>query len=124
MTTSTPAPPRLRLGSQDLIRLAGYAYAHGWELESFRLADSALDELDAAAQRDRSADMIRILHTWGAAELDAAMVTDFDGIYVTGVRLTGPGGQAVISRGGSIEGPSAPGAARLLTAARDALRLA
>lgn len=116
---------RLQLGSQDLIRVAGYAMDHGFEVAGFLLADAFLTPLDAAEQHDVSNAMVDILKKYGTAELDDAMENDFDGMYVTGVKLISrlQGLRIEVRRRGYVETSVVEEAEKLLESAWRELRL-
>lgn len=116
---------RLQLGSQDLIRFAGYAADHGFIISGFTLADAFLTPLDLDEQGAVSVEMIAILLAYGAQELDAAMEDDFDGLYVTGVELisSSKGLRIDVRRRGYVDTSVVEEAERLLDSAWRELRL-
>jgi hypothetical protein len=77
----------LHLGSQDLIRFAGYASAHGFVVSGFDVADAFMTALDEGERVEVSDAMVELLDSFGFEELISAMRDDFDGLYVIGVRL-------------------------------------
>lgn len=115
----------LRLGSQDLIRLAGYAADHNFVVKGFAVADAFLSPLDLDEQSSASAAMIEILSRYGDGELNAAMDDDFDGLYVTGVELISPskGLRISVRRQGYVETTIIEDAERLLNSAWRELHL-
>ena len=115
----------LHLGSQDLIRFAGYAVGRGFVVASFMLADAYLMPLDEDEQLEISAEMIDILGTYGMNEFDAAMQDDFDGLYVVGVNLieSTSGMRISVRRRGFVETSIIQEAERLLKDAWRELRL-
>lgn len=115
----------LHLGSQDLIRFAGYATQHGFRVVHFDVADSQLTPLDADDQREVSDAMVAILREYGDEELDAAMRDDFDGLYVVGVELLSlaNGLRIDVRRSGYVDTSVVEEAERLLDSAWRELRL-
>lgn len=115
----------LQLGSQDLIRIAGYAAEHGFKVTGFIVADAFLTPLAADEQREVSDSMLQILGTYGTRELNAAMDDDFNGLYVTGVELISRRGglRIVVRRRGYVETSVVEEAEQLLNSAWRELRL-
>lgn len=95
----------LHLGSQDLIRLAGYASERNFVVSSFMLADAYLFPLGDAEETELSGRMVDILKMYGAEELEAALREEFDGLYVVGVNLiaSSSGMRVSIRRQGYVE---------------------
>jgi hypothetical protein len=83
----TPKGSELHLGSQDLVRLANFASAHGFVVASFMLADAYLVPLSEDEQAQISGEMIERLKSFGGDELETAMQEDYEGLYVVGVNL-------------------------------------
>lgn len=115
----------LQLGSQDLIRVAGYAADHGFVVSGFFVADAFLTPLGQEEEREVSASMLEILKTYGPQELDAAMDDDFEGMYVTGVELVSRsrGLRIAVRRRGYVETSVVGEAEQLLNSAWRELRL-
>jgi len=114
-----PSSQRLHFGSQDLIRLAGFAQDHGFKVSRFSLADHYLTPLEPDEETQVSRAMVEILRSFDARELRGAMLEDFDGIYVTGVELISveSGHRLTIRRSGFIETSAVFEAEKLLTSA-------
>lgn len=123
--TRTPKGSELHLGSQDLIRLAGYAMSHEFVASAFMLADASLVPLSREQQAEVSAEIIELLQIHGAAEVDAAMQDDYSGIFVIGVDLIAiaSGMRISIRRRGYVETSIAEEAEGLLKSAWRELRL-
>lgn len=83
--------PSLHLGSQDLIRVAGFAIDHGFRVARFRIADAYLTPLDDDEQREISAELVTILDDFDEDELESALSDDYDGLYIIGVELVSRG---------------------------------
>jgi hypothetical protein len=84
---SEGAVESLHLGSQDLIRLAGFARSHGFNVARFLIADGSLTPLDRDEEQEMSDELVAILSEYDADELDAALTEDYDGFYIIGVEL-------------------------------------
>lgn len=123
--TRTEDGRELHLGSQDLIRFAGYAAGQGFVIAGFAIADPDLTPLNTEEQRELSATMVEILMAHGHNELDAAMRDEFDGLYIIGVELiSGDSGLRMdVRRRGFIYTSVVEEAERLLNAAWQTLRL-
>ncbi|MGK3708689.1 hypothetical protein [Arthrobacter sp. IK3] len=115
---------RFSLGSQDLIRFAAYAASNGWPAVSFELGDPALDPIPQEQQDLISSEMLRILGTFGEAELHAAMQDEFDDFYVLAVNTADDqtGHRVKLMRRGVLA-TSVPAAQALISAAWRHLRL-
>lgn len=83
----TPAGTELHLGSQDLIRLAGYAAANGFSVSLFMISDAYLVPLSPDEQSEISDNLVEALRAHGSDEVEAAMQDEYDGLYVVGVEL-------------------------------------
>lgn len=120
-----PSAGELHLGSQDLIRFAGYAATQGFTVSSFMIADAHLSPLNGPAHAEASAQMVEILKTWGGDELEAAMGDDFDGLYVVGVNVVARSTGLPISvrRRGYVVTPIVRVAEKLLSSAWQELKL-
>lgn len=115
----------LHLGSQDLIRFAGYASERGFHVASFMIADAYLVALSEEEESEISAEMVEILREYGDRELEAAMRDDFEGLYVVGVNLVlkASGRRLSVRRRGYVETSTVPDAEQLLQAAWQELQL-
>ncbi|MDM7890685.1 hypothetical protein [Curtobacterium caseinilyticum] len=107
------------LGSQDLIRLAGFAQENGFQVSQFFVADPYLSPLDSEEERFISERMIQLLNTYGARELRSAMEDEFDGFYVVGVALISKrsGMRITVRRRGFVDTSIVEEAESLLTSA-------
>lgn len=77
----------LRLGSQDLLRLAFYASEKGFKVASFLLADTNLDSLPNDEGSRVSDELINILMTYGVEEAELALEGEFEGLFIIGINL-------------------------------------
>lgn len=129
IATADAAHPRsaseLHLGSQDLIRFAGYAATQGFAVSSFMIADAHLSPIGGAAHAEASARMVEILRAWDGDELEAAMGDDFDNLYVVGVNVVSRSTGLPISvrRRGYVVTPIVGEAEKLLASAWQELKL-
>lgn len=123
--TRTPAGTELHLGSQDLIRLASYALAHGFQVSSFMVADAYLVPLMSDEEAFVSEEMIVTLSAHGCEELEAAMRDEYDGLYIVGVNLvaSSSGMQISVRRRGYVYTSVVQEAEELLEAAWRELHL-
>ncbi len=87
LPVKTPAGTELHLGSSDLIRLASYAFVHGFEVSSFKMADAYLVPLKADKQREVSNHLLKVFNAHGSDEVEAALQDEYDGLYVVSVEL-------------------------------------
>jgi hypothetical protein len=90
-SSEDPTGTSLHLGSQDLIRVAGFARDNGFRVARFLIADSYLTPLDEDEQREISAQLVTILEQYDADELESALSDDYDGLYIVGVELVSQG---------------------------------
>lgn len=122
---SVPSARTLSLGSQDLVRFAGYALDRGFSVVSFLLADPALEPLEGEARDGSSAEMVSILAEHGVDELEAAMRSEFDHLYVVGVNVEEPstGLQVSLMRRGIVVTSSIQDAEELIASAWREIRL-
>ncbi|MEG8035386.1 hypothetical protein QP157_08655 [Sphingomonas sp. LR61] len=116
---ANPESKSFHFGSQDLIRLAGFAQENGFKVSRFSLADSYLTPLEADEERRVSRSMVEILGHFDARELRGAMLDEFDGLYVIGVELISKesGHRLTVRRSGFIDTSAVVEAERLLTSA-------
>ena len=77
----------LHLGSQDLIRVAGFAQENGFSVVRFFLADSYLFPLDSEDEDVISSELVSILTDFGAREIQSAMHDEHAGLFVIGIEL-------------------------------------
>ncbi|WIE76032.1 hypothetical protein [Curtobacterium sp. MCSS17_007] len=115
----------LRLGSQDLIRLAEFAMNNGFMVVRFEISDAYLTALDEQESSLISSDLKTILGDFGGRELIAAMHDEFDGLYIVGVELKSieTHRRATIRRDGYLDSSTPEEAENLLTTAWEALEL-
>jgi hypothetical protein len=120
--------PPLHLGSQDLVRLAGFARSNGFQVARFFIADAYLSPLEEAEQLELSADLVKILDDFDEEELEAALADEYDGLYVIGLELIsyGSGLRLGVLRSGYVSTSAAEEreAERLMSDAWRELRLA
>lgn len=121
----TPAGTELHLGSQDLIRLAGYAADHGFSLAAFMISDAYLVPLSPDEQTEISDELVDAMLAHGSDEVEAAMQNEYDGLYVVGIDLiaTSSGMRISIRRRGYVVTSVVQEAENLLRAAWQELRL-
>lgn len=117
---------RLHLGSQDLIRVAGFAVADGFRLVRFYIADRYLQPLDAHEEEEISDELVRIFEQYDAREVRSALHDDFEGLYVVGIELLSvtSGFRIHLRREGFIDTSVPEEATSLLSRAWRKLRLA
>ncbi|UYQ78074.1 hypothetical protein OF385_02575 [Glutamicibacter sp. JL.03c] len=117
---------RLGLGSQDLIRFAGYAKKHGFRITSFSVSDARLNPLPQDDAESTSDSMLQVFNELGVRGLNAAMEFEFDGLYIVGVELRSPKNGLTIDlrRHGYIDTSIPKDAENLIGSAWRELRLA
>lgn len=115
----------LGLGTQDLIRLAGYAQDQGFKVAGFDISDWHLTPLGREEVQTVSDSMVSIISQYGARELNAAIRDDFAGMRIVGVKLIdGKSGRRMeIRRKGFIETSQVDMAEKLMTSAWKELML-
>ncbi|WIB15918.1 hypothetical protein DEJ34_01960 [Curtobacterium sp. MCPF17_050] len=115
----------LHLGTQDIIRLGGFALKNGYKILQFRIADPYLSPLEPQEERVISEQMIELLHRYDTRELIGAMQEEFDGLYIVGVELQSANSQRRMSirRGGYIDTAATWEAEAFLQSAWQDLRL-
>lgn len=113
------------LGSQDLIRLAGFAAESGLIVTGFSVDDAYLNPLEQGENYEISDAMKLILDRYGVESLLSAMREDFRDLYVTSVKLIHPetGLRMDIRRRGVIDSSQNDEAQGLLTSAWKELKL-
>lgn len=104
----------LRLGSQGLIRLAGYINDNGRTVTRFELVDNLFDPAPHIPT------MIQIITTYGSSELEGAMWDEYAGLYIVAAHFRGG---LSISRWGIIETDSPVPLTHLIRRAHMALHL-
>jgi hypothetical protein len=82
--------PSLHLGSQDLIRVAGFAAANGFQIARFYVSDSYLLPLGDDEQCEISGVLVDVLGEYDAQEVESTMADEYDGLYIVGVELISP----------------------------------
>ncbi|MCU4673757.1 hypothetical protein ACFQRL_14275 [Microbacterium fluvii] len=115
----------LHFGSQDLVRVAGFAARSGFTLVRFYLADAYLQPLPAGEDEELSDELVEIFQRDGDREVVAALDDDFDGLFVVGIELRShaTGLSMLLRRKGYIDTPVKDEATTLLTAAWQKLHL-
>lgn len=77
-----------RLGSQALVRLAGYAVNDGgYRLTNLRLADVHFEPFSAEYEQELSDELVEILASHGDREVLSALGDEFAGVTVIGIEL-------------------------------------
>lgn len=74
-------------GTQDLVRIAGYASRHGFTIELISVTDMYLMLLSEEEIQEVSGEMIAMMNKWGSEEVEAALQDEFDGYYVSMIAL-------------------------------------
>lgn len=115
----------LHLGSQDLIRVAGFASEAGFKVTGFKLADRYLTPLEEGEQSELSDALLAVLLSYGDRELISAMRDEFVGVFVIGVNLMSleTGFRISIRRSGYVDTSQLPVAEKLLDSAWRSLSL-
>ena len=121
----TPPGSELRLGSQDLVRFAAYAFVNQLHVESFQLADPFLMPLNPDDEGEISDDLVEKLQKYGGDEVEAALQDEYEDIYVVGVILISPssGRRISVRRRGFVDTSITHEAERLLASAWKELQL-
>lgn len=116
----------IMLGSQDLLRLAGYLKDKGNRVTSFMLADSYLYRLDPEENREISQRLVYLLDEFGLPEVEASFGDEYRGFYVVGVDVIkkGTGESISIRRRGYFHAASPSAVEELLGQAFDSLGVA
>lgn len=122
---STPEDHALHLGSQDLVRVAGFAASHGFRLVRLYLADAWLQPLGQEEEAELSSELVEVFERYGDREVVAALDDDFDGLFVVGIELRSlaTGFNVLLRRQGYIDTSVRDEATTLLTEAWRKLRL-
>jgi hypothetical protein len=117
---------RLHLGSQDLVRVAGFAAENGFKLVRFYLSDPYLQPLGSAEEQTISDELVEIFNKYDAQEVRSALRGDYEGLYVVGIELLSreTGFRIHLRREGFIDTAVPEIATNLLTRAWQKLRLA
>lgn len=123
---SANAAHHLHLGSQDLVRVAGFAVESGFRLVRFNLADRSLAPLDRDEEEAISDALVSIFEQYDAREVRSALQDEFDGLFVVGIELLSlESGQRIhLRREGYIDTSAPDEATNLLARAWRKLRLA
>lgn len=77
----------LKLGSQDLIRLAIFAKNSGHRVTGFMIADRELYRLTTDEEREISDRLVELLNTYGGEEVAAALRDEYRGLYIIGIDI-------------------------------------
>lgn len=123
--TRTPAGTELHLGSQDLVRLTAYASERGYVVASFMISDAYLVPLSNDEQLEVSDELVKLLKEYGEDEVEDALQSEYDGLYVVGVQIIEPrsGMRISIRRRGYVETSIVQEAETLLRSAWQELHL-
>lgn len=123
---SAAASQHLHLGSQDLVRVAGFAAAHGFRLVRFYMADRDLAPLDRVEEDEISDALVSIFEQYDASEVRSALHDEYEGLFVVGIELLSlnSGHRIQLRREGYIDTSVPDEATHLLDRAWRKLRLA
>lgn len=81
------AGSELRLGTEDLVRLAEYASHREFVVSSFLVADSYLAPLDKDEEEPISDALVESMEMYGIEGVLSLLRDEFDGLYLIGVNL-------------------------------------
>ncbi len=115
-----------RLGSQALVRLAGYAVGDaGYRLTNLRLVDTHFEPFAAEYEQELSDELVEILTSHGDREVLSALGDEFAGVTVIGIELhsKSSGRRIEIRRRGVVDTGSLEEAEALVTRAWAAVAL-
>ncbi|WP_344356758.1 hypothetical protein [Brachybacterium phenoliresistens] len=121
----TPSGSELHLGSQDLVRLTGFALERGFVPTSFMISDAYLVALPEDEQVQVSTELLRLLVGYGPDEVMMSLQEEHDGLYIVGVNLIAgdSGGRISVRRRGFVDTSVVQEAQRLLASAWRELNL-
>ncbi len=112
-----------RLGSQDLLYIASFALAHGFELDAFELVNESLERLDQDEQEAISDVLIEALLSRGPEEALRLLVESYPATGIVGVEFVdGEHHGFVIRRNGVADAEPGASPLDLLTSAWPTVR--